>query len=283
MSAIYKGIYRAGQALRKRNYKLFRAIVENPLVRGVVQLVYGKKLEKVKSPEGYSLTINPVYHGNFLSTESISAYEPEMRQLFSKWIGEGSVVYDIGANVGVFSLLFVKLAGDSGQVYAFEPESNNTRCLLSTKEDNALSNLEVHAKGVGQKTETLFFDRRGGAMSGHLVEEGVADDENVTEMQVVSVDDLVFNQGKRAPTFLKVDVEGNEVKVFEGAERTLAEHKPVIICELHHSLEPAVLDIHGMLSAHGYKCFDVQDATKEDSGQPLDSFQGVHHILAYAQ
>ncbi|CAA0115665.1 Uncharacterised protein [Halioglobus japonicus] len=281
MSPIYRGIYKAGQALRKRHYKLFRAIVENPLVRSIIQRVYGSRIVSVQTPESYTLAINPVYHGNFLTTQSILQYEPEMRALFENEVSAGMVVYDIGANVGVFSLQFCQIVGEHGQVYAFEPEENNLRCLLQTKVSNKLSNLEVHEKGVGQYTENLFFDRRGGAMSGRVVDSGSENTENVTQMQVISVDDFVYSQGGRPPSLMKIDVEGNEVKVIDGALRTLEEHHPIIICELHHSIEPAVIVIYDVLSKLGYQCFDV-DGHKPNKDEPLDSFVNVHHFIAFA-
>ena len=283
MNNVYKLIYGAGQGLRTRNYKLFRRIVENPLVRVVMQSLFGKKLLKVETPEGSSLTINPVYHGNFLTRESILSYEPDMRKLFASTAKENMVVYDVGANVGVFSLLFLNLVGPNGFVYAFEPEASNVRCLLDTKNSNTFDNFEVQAVGVGEKSETLFFDRRGGAMSGHLVDQGSGDNQNMTEVQVYSIDEFIFDQGKLPPSLLKIDVEGNELKVVNGMARTLKEHRPIIICELHPALESSVLDICDILDGYGYKSYDVTNWVYGEEKEALDSYKGVHHIIAIAQ
>src|SRR5258708_40084915 len=66
----------------------------------------------------------------------LGSYEQPAQQIFRKLIHEGSVVYDIGANVGFFTLLASKLSGRSGKVYAFEPVSQNRQMLQSHLELN---------------------------------------------------------------------------------------------------------------------------------------------------
>jgi tRNA G37 N-methylase Trm5 len=70
-------------------------------------------------------------------------YEPNLVACFRKICKEGSVVCDIGANVGFHSLMLSALAGPAGQVYAFEPNSENCRLILLGAEHNRASNITL--------------------------------------------------------------------------------------------------------------------------------------------
>ena len=239
---------------------------------------------RVTTPEGDTLCINPVYHGNFLDKTSILAYEPDLRKVLEQFVRPGMAVYDVGANVGVFSLFALNRITESGHLYAFDPEKNNLRYLLETRASNHYSNFTVEQVGVGDKTETLFFDRRGGAMSGRIIK-SAGSDENTIAMDVVSLDDYVYARNNRPPDLLKIDVEGHEVKVIDGMKKILRDYAPIIVCELHHALEPAVVNIHATLAEFGYVSHDVADwinnPDKNKAG--LTGFQGIHHFIAFKE
>lgn len=279
MNPLYAAIYRAGRTLRSQHYGLYRGIVENKVVRTLLNGLFGRKTIRVASPEGTAITVNPIYHGNFLTPQGIAEYEPEMRELFARLVEPGMVVYDVGANVGVFSVLFAALAGPHGLVYAFEPEPGNLRCLRDTQSNNALPNLVIQAAGVGRENGTLYFDRKGGAMSGRMVEKADRSDANIIEMPVIGIDDFVFVQGQRAPDLLKIDVEGNEVNVVAGMNRTLTTHRPIVVCELHPAAEPKVLDLFSVFASHGYESYDASRWLRATQPQALHAYAGVHHVL----
>jgi len=280
MRFIYDGMHYFSQFLRARNYALYRRVVEFTLFQKIIQALSGEKHVEVLSPENYRLCVNPIYHGHYLSSKKIVQYEPEIRAVMKSIVQPGMVVYDVGANAGVFSLCLASLVGDKGRVYAFEPEQNNLKCLIRTKEINALDHLEIFPVCAGEESGVAYFDRRGGSFSGRLVDETAPRHANVISVKVVSLDDFVYKNQHEPPHLIKIDVEGQERKVFKGMPRILNEYTPIIICELHRSLDPRVADLFDVLQDKGYESYDIHDWA--EGGQPaLRDFNRTHHFISF--
>jgi len=113
----------------------------------------------------------------------------------------GSSFLDVGANLGYFSCLLGKLAGPRGKVVAIEPEPNNFKLLQRNLRNNGLKNVTVHECAVGG------WRRKDG------------------DLPVRRLDDLVKDAGVESWDLVKMDVEGYEAFVFEGAKETLARAK----------------------------------------------------------
>ena len=77
-------------------------------------MIFQNKRKKIKTPEGYEIFINPIYHGPFFAQNAIENYEIDIRKTLNTLVKPGMVIYDIGANVGVFSLLFAFKTGQNG-------------------------------------------------------------------------------------------------------------------------------------------------------------------------
>lgn len=266
--------------LRSKNYNLYRKMVESSLFRKIMRSFFGRSFKEVFTPEGYKLIINPIYHGNYLTEQKMVEYESDIRKLMDLIVHKNMVVYDVGANVGIFSVLSLSKIGEGGLVCAFEPEETNFQCLKRTKQINNFQNLEIEAMCVGEKSGIQWFDRRGGAFSGRLTDHVAPDAGNLVPVSVVSLDDYVFKPGGRAPDLVKIDVEGNELKVVKGMERLLIQRRPMIVLELHASLDPRVLEIYHLLSAQNYDCYEVKDWV-ENKREPLRSFERASHVFAF--
>ena len=281
MNGFYSLMYAFSQCLRKKNYKLYRKLVESSFFQKTIQCFFGKSFVEVTTPEGYKLVINPVYHGSYLTKESISHYETDMRALFASLVRPGMVIYDVGANVGVFSLFFLKGVGKEGVVYAFEPEKNNNQCLMKTKDIGHLENFKIQNICVGEKSGFQMFDRRGGAFSGQLIN-GTSLKEtknNIVSVEVVSLDDFVFQSRNNPPHLVKIDIEGHEFQVIQGMRKVISQFKPVIVCELHLSLNPQVKEIFTILSENGYRCYSLQ-SWLNGKKDVLKFFEEGGHIIA---
>ena len=244
-----------------------RRIADFPGVLAIFDLLSRNQTKFVLTEEGFSLAINPLLHSNLLASGDLAGYEPELRRKILEVTRPGMVVYDIGANVGVFSFLFFSLVRrGAGVVYAFEPEPNNIACFERTLAKSGTPGVILCKQAVGRAPGTERFDRRGGAFSGRLVgpAESYAPTKNIALVETTSVDTLVLERGFRPPDIVKIDVEGNEGLVLEGMAKVLDQYHPMILCEVHTHLGDAGDLVLKILSSHGYSIAGLD-------GTPIDA------------
>jgi len=150
----------------------------------------------------------------------------------------GDVVYDIGANVGLYTVVLAKTVGDAGRVVAFEPDRWAFEHLQGNLTLNGISNTACFRKAIGDRPGRgrLCSSRIIGGAS--LVEargQGV-------EAQIVDVavgDELAAEENLPIPRAVKIDVEGYEYSVIRGFSRTLAHPLcELVCCEVHPSMLP---------------------------------------------
>ncbi|HXN21381.1 MAG TPA: FkbM family methyltransferase [Candidatus Dormibacteraeota bacterium] len=162
--------------------------------------------------------------------------EPEVQRALQEHLRPGMNFYDIGANIGFFSLLAARLVGKYGRVTAFEADLEIAERLREHVARNGFSWIAVEEKAVwSSEHRTVSFARSDPAVSpdrglGHVVPAAGA---GTIDVEAISLDDYYFSSSFRAPDFLKCDVEGAEVEVFRGARRLLKEKRPGILCEMH--------------------------------------------------
>jgi FkbM family methyltransferase len=142
-------------------------------------------------------------------------------------------VVDIGANLGWFSIHLALLVGDEGRVDAFEPRSDLMDLLTRTIGENRLTNVTTHNVALGSQNShgqmiwSVRDDNPGGT---NLVSSDfVAPDITAQSVAVRILDACISHQ----VDFIKLDVEGSELLVFQGAERILAKDRPLILGEIN--------------------------------------------------
>jgi FkbM family methyltransferase len=159
--------------------------------------------------------------------------ELPVQQALASCLGRGAVFYDIGANVGFFTVIAARLVGPHGSVYAFEPVPENAACIQLNVDLNRFRNVTVVSKAVssspGQGQFWLTEYAGGGALTTAVVP---PDATQLIDVDLVSIDDLVFQQKWRPPAVVKIDVEGAEIDVLQGMLCTLREIRPVVIYEI---------------------------------------------------
>lgn len=177
---------------------------------------------------------------------------------------EGLTVYDVGAFEGAVTLFLSRAVGDSGHVVAFEPNPTNAARLRENVAINRLENVEIRQVAIGKEagTATLAFTPREGGC-GTLTP---ADDrQRAIDVSVETLDRLV-GDGLPPPSFMKIDVEGLECDLLEGARATLVEHAPRLMIELHgYELADRRANaerVLGILSAFGYSIGHVETAQR---------------------
>ena len=162
------------------------------------------------------------------------ASEPEVQDVLLRYLRPGITFYDLGANIGFFSLLGARLVGQQGRVVAFEADPEVAARLREHVERNEFRGVTIAEKAVWSEASKVFFERVDPAASpdrglGHVAAIASAD---TIEVEAVTLDDYARICGAE-PDFIKCDVEGAEVEVFRGAKRLLSEKRPAILCEIH--------------------------------------------------
>jgi FkbM family methyltransferase len=159
--------------------------------------------------------------------------EPQVQQALVDYLRPGMTFYDLGANIGYFSLIAARLVGPTGRVISFEADPEIAVRLRENLLRNHFSHVLVERKAVWSEATTVSFARVDPNISpdrglGHVSADSSGD---TIKVEAVSLDYYVTPQN--FPDFLKCDVEGAEVEVFNGAARLLAERRTILLVEMH--------------------------------------------------
>ncbi len=155
-------------------------------------------------------------------------YEHAKQRLFSNTVRRGDVVFDIGANAGFYTLLAAARCGAEGKVIAFEPLPRNLQFLKRHLQLNRVTNTTIIEAAVADFTGFASFDVADGhACEGRLATSGALG------VQVVSLAQAVAAGEIPQPDVLKIDVEGGELAVLEGAMPLLTSRRLRIFLATH--------------------------------------------------
>jgi FkbM family methyltransferase len=184
--------------------------------------------------------------------------ELAVQKAMTKHVRPGMNFYDLGANIGFFTLLAARLVGANGRVTAFEADPEIAKRLKEHVKRNNFLMVAVEQKAVWSEQRRVIFDRSDPAVSpdrghGHVVSAGAM---NAIELEAVALD--AYTSGAPAPDFIKCDVEGAEIEVFRGAQKLLREKRPIILCEMHSDENRRA--IVSQLASMGYQCTDCDDS-----------------------
>lgn len=177
-----------------------------------------------------------------------SAGERRVIESFLSLIALGETVFDVGANMGTYSILLAKRVGEKGRVIAFEPEEKSLALLEKNRALNKLENIQVVAKALGDKpaTTSLYLGETTGNFS--LVksyENHIASQ----KIEVVAGDEFVVDHQVAVPSAIKIDVEGFEYQVLYGLKNTLENALCRVLCvEMHPGLFPDGVDEKKIIS-----------------------------------
>jgi FkbM family methyltransferase len=222
----------------------------------------------VANGQAKGLRINPAgaHPGYALGTT-----EPEIQELLAAHVHRGAVVWDIGANVGFYTVIASRLVGD-GRVVAFEPSPASCAAIEHNLELNGMTNVDIARVAISDNVGTAMLNVFGGSTGSRLAGE---EDSSLAPLDRIEVPVSTLDAQLEvypAPTLIKMDVEGAEAAALRGAARLLSECKPTLICELHET-NVAVIDV---LEALGYNARTVE----RPDVAPRDADWWGAHILA---
>ena len=156
-----------------------------------------------------------------------------------EFINEGDVIFDIGANIGCFSVPFAKKVGSNGKVYAFEPQKFIFNLLKENVECNELKNLQIFNNAIGDANTILELNDFDYSQSGNFG--GITLTENYDNSVCAKIKGTKKNKIKtltlnnflnlKKCNFLKIDVELMESNVLKGAKEFIKKFRPIIWME----------------------------------------------------
>lgn len=193
--------------------------------------------------------------------------------LVNSLLKPGSMVVDVGANIGYYVLLIARAVGANGRIIAFEPESDNLVELQMNVEGNRLSNVDVRPVAVGAEAGQVAFET---GLNGRICLDTVAT--SPVMVPVVTLDTALTGRVE----FIKVDVEGYEGYVLGGAESTIKQWRPNLFVEIHPTLMFEEHTVDGVLDfLQGYYS-DIklyQSAARQSFAQKIGRYLGRPNIV----
>ena len=192
----------------------------------------------------------------------LTAAERYETQLWTELIKPGMIVADVGANLGVYSLLAAQRVGSAGRVHSFEPDQDNHGLLLKNIATNGYENVTVHRAAVADEVGTVSLYRRLEHRGDHRIYQAEGAERPSVEVPVTTLD-AVFAETLRLDV-VKLDIQGAEPRALAGMTELLkANPKLSLITEFWpDGLQQSGADPHAFLAAlrdHGFAIRRIDD------------------------
>jgi FkbM family methyltransferase len=223
-----------------------------------------------------------VRFGDSALTRAVARVEPQVEDTLLSLLRPGDVFFDVGANVGWYSLLAARAVGSAGKVIAFEPSVSNAALLQENVAANRLTNVTTIAAAVTDESGWATF-LYGGSLEGRLSKDdseaqarrraGRKTPKRSWVVPILALDSWLAETAQPPPSVLKIDVEGAEVGVLRGMTETLRTAKPVLIIELHNTRA----EVADLLDSVGYEHAPIESDASTREGP------WWAHVLARAQ
>jgi FkbM family methyltransferase len=189
----------------------------------------------------------------------------------AEFVKPGDVVWDIGANVGLFAFAAASLAGRTGTVLAIEPDPNLAEMLRRSASDqpSEFASVTVLPVAVSDQLDVAEFNIAArGRSANHLANvAGSSQTGGVREtIRTITVTLDWLMERFPAPRVLKIDVEGSEERLLRGASKVLSVAHPLVLCEVYSCNARKVQQLFSPLS---YTLFDLEVAPS--ARKPIDS------------
>jgi FkbM family methyltransferase len=181
-------------------------------------------------------------HGCWLGT-----YESDKQRLMGRLAAQGMTAWDIGANAGFYTLALSRSVGPAGRVHAFEPLPENAANVLDHIRLNGCDNAALHRLALSDRDGEATFRTNVSNAMGCLAVDGEL------RVQTRAMDTLIGSGELPVPDIVKMDVEGAESLVLEGALKLLSARKTIWVIALHDEVQR--LKVGSTLGEHNYRLF----------------------------
>lgn len=266
-----------------QNSIFFRLLQE---IKGKIKKWITPKKVKAKIGNGKEFYLyNPSF---FLETEIYwqgfenFKWEINTRKIWSYLCTKSSIIFDVGSNTGIFSML-AKAKNPNALVHAFEPQPNIYKVLKKNNEINdfnvncenlAISNMigKLPFYNYGQDS----FSKRN-TTAGSLNKKWRPNNQSSIEVDVTSLDSYINNKRIKTVDLLKIDVETLEVEVLEGFKNHLHIFKPIIITEIQDAKIGS--KIRTFFSDDNYSFFNIDESIGLIPVNILGENKGLNYII----
>jgi FkbM family methyltransferase len=198
-------------------------------------------------------------------TVILGMWEKSNLNVISKLLKRGDYVIDAGAHEGYISLFISSIVGDSGRVFAIEPNPENREYIRQNIELNHATNIQVIDKAISDTPSKadFFYNDDGGAW-GSLIRLPIFQTRKTMTVNVDTLDNLFYKSDyARRIKLCKLDIEGSETKALMGAKNILSEYKPIICFEVNLSFwayqDVSIQVLFDFLKSNGYELFIAKD------------------------
>lgn len=161
-------------------------------------------------------------------------YEPYEEALLLDLLKTGDSAVDVGANIGVYTLQMAKKVGDRGMIYAFEPEPDNFSILQTNIIDNKFNNVEIFPFALSNMEGGAKLYLSWDNMGDHRIYDGkYVRARNTIDIAVTTLDIALLhrNTDRGKISVIKIDTQGYEPFVIEGAKELIQKDHPAIFLE----------------------------------------------------
>ena len=182
--------------------------------------------------------------------------DPTLIRLVVEYVQEDMIVWDVGANLGLFAATASMQVGPNGRVVAFEPDPWLMSILKQSfgKSQSHFQNIELEQFAIAEATgQRNFGIARRSRSSNALVGYGstqMGGARRVVQVQARTLDSFLDSS---VPDLLKIDVEGAELEVLRGGKQTLADARPIVICEVSSDVTG---EVTALFDSYNYRIFD---------------------------
>ena len=187
-------------------------------------------------------------------------FEYETLKKFTEQVRPNDTILDIGANIGLFSILGSKLVGTQGKVISFEPSRNTFEACKQNLALNGCSNVKIEQLALGDTEGSIFM----GKADNDALNFVDPNNANGEEVPLKTLDNYLKINGIQKVDFIKIDIEGAEFLCFKGATELLKTHKPKIIMECNEQwckrFGYTVFDLLQFLSQFDYQFEQYDEA-----------------------
>jgi FkbM family methyltransferase len=178
--------------------------------------------------------------------------------LITRVLAPGEIFWDVGANLGYFTLLAAARLNHTGQVVALEPGPSAYQCLTVNISHNPFTNILTYPVAASDREgDAVLYSVEGQADGRANLFRPGADQAECTQVSTVTLDGWRQRQGLARPDFIKLDVEGAELAALTGARETLAAGEPLLLVEMKEAIFQSLgtdrAAIEDFLSPLGYR------------------------------
>lgn len=221
----------------------------------------------------------------------MGAYEPVETHIYKQLIQQDSVVFDLGANVGYYSLIAGNLLDAKGRVHSFEPIPHNFSMLKTNVESNSFApRIKLNNSALWDENTTLDFQLPKGGLNNCGTYSAAMDHNSqgpVFKCPAMTLDSYCTKNNIEQLDLIKMDVEGAELHVLRGGIETLKQFQPLLLIEVRDDMfmrfDNTTDDFFKILAPLDYKAWVPNDL--KGFGETVSSFSNIPmaNVLFYPE